>query len=56
MKVDGVPYRTIWLADDSWSVEVIDQTRLPHEFVTLSLRSLRDAVDPINDFGFAART
>ena len=30
MKIDGRPYRTIWLADDGWSVEIIDQTRLPH--------------------------
>jgi len=48
MKVDGVPYRTIWLADDGWSVEIIDQTRLPHDFVTLFVRTLDDAVDAIN--------
>ena len=28
MKIDGVPYRTIWLNDDGWSVEIIDQTVL----------------------------
>ncbi|MBM3503094.1 MAG: S-methyl-5-thioribose-1-phosphate isomerase [Alphaproteobacteria bacterium] len=33
MKVDGQPYRTIWLEPDGWSVAIIDQTRLPHEFV-----------------------
>jgi methylthioribose-1-phosphate isomerase len=43
VKVDGVPHRTIWLADDGWSVEIIDQTRLPHEFVTRSLSNLDDA-------------
>jgi methylthioribose-1-phosphate isomerase len=32
MKVDGRPYRTIWLAADGRSVEVIDQTKLPHAF------------------------
>jgi methylthioribose-1-phosphate isomerase len=47
VKVDGVPHRTIWLADDGWSVEVIDQTRLPHEFVTRSLSTLDDAVAAI---------
>ena len=47
MKVQGVPHRTIWLADDGWSVEVIDQTRLPHEFVTRSLETLDDAVAAI---------
>ena len=37
MRVDGKPYRTIWLAPDGWSVEIIDQTRLPHEFATTRL-------------------
>ena len=32
MNVNGKPYRTIWLGDDGWSVEIIDQTRLPHAF------------------------
>ena len=31
MKINGVSYRTIWLADDGL-VEIIDQTRLPHRF------------------------
>jgi methylthioribose-1-phosphate isomerase len=46
MKVDGKPYRTIWPADDG-TVEIIDQTRLPHEFVTLRLATLTDAADAI---------
>ena len=33
MKIDGKPYRTIWPVGDS-AVEVIDQTRLPHELAT----------------------
>jgi methylthioribose-1-phosphate isomerase len=38
MKIDGRPYRTIWLADNGWSVEIIDQTQLPHvlEIATLT--------------------
>jgi methylthioribose-1-phosphate isomerase len=47
VKVDGIPYRTIWVADDGWTVEIIDQTRLPHEFVVRSLRSVDDAVTAI---------
>ena len=47
MKVAGKSRRTIWLADDGWSVEVIDQTRLPHEFITRSLSTLDDAVAAI---------
>jgi methylthioribose-1-phosphate isomerase len=30
MRIDGVPYRTIWIdPDDGWSVRIIDQTMLP---------------------------
>jgi methylthioribose-1-phosphate isomerase len=36
MKINGVPYRTIWLAEDG-AVEIIDQTRLPHRFETARL-------------------
>ena len=49
MKVDGVPYRTIWLADDGWSVEIIDQTRLPFDFVTVRLKTIDDAARAIKD-------
>ena len=47
MRVDGKPYRTIWLADDGWSVEIIDQTRLPHEFATTRLTTLGEAAHAI---------
>ena len=41
MKINGKAYRTIWLAADGWSVEIIDQTRLPHALVVVPLRSMR---------------
>jgi methylthioribose-1-phosphate isomerase len=47
MKVDGKPTRTIWLEADGWSVGVIDQTQLPHRFVTLRLTTLADTVHAI---------
>ncbi|MBK8906659.1 MAG: S-methyl-5-thioribose-1-phosphate isomerase [Rhodospirillales bacterium] len=47
MKVDGRHYRSIWLAEDGWSVEIIDQTRLPHEFVTARLATIADATRAI---------
>jgi methylthioribose-1-phosphate isomerase len=47
MKVDGKPTRTIWLEADGWSVGVIDQTRLPHRFVTTRLVTLEDAARAI---------
>ncbi len=43
MKIDGTAYRTIWLNEDGWSVEIIDQTKLPHEFVTTRLATMEDA-------------
>ncbi|MFZ3033814.1 MAG: S-methyl-5-thioribose-1-phosphate isomerase [Parvibaculum sp.] len=49
MKIDGAHYRTIWIADDGWSVEVIDQTKLPHDFQTLRLASADDAARAIKD-------
>ena len=47
MKVDGTAYRTIWMADDGWSVEIIDQTRLPHDFTVATLRTCADAAAAI---------
>ncbi len=47
MNVDGKPYRTIWPGGDGRTVEIIDQTRLPHEFVTVVLRTPDDAVHAI---------
>ena len=49
MKVDGVSYRTIWLAEDGWAVEIIDQTRLPFEFVTVRLENVDDAAVAIRE-------
>lgn len=43
MRVDDRHYRSIWLADDGETVEIIDQTVLPHEFRIVRLESLDDA-------------
>jgi methylthioribose-1-phosphate isomerase len=47
MKVGGRPMRTIWLGTDRRTVEIIDQTRLPHELVIIALRTLDDAANAI---------
>lgn len=47
MKVNGKPTRAIWLETDGSTVGVIDQTRLPHHFVTLRLATLADTVRAI---------
>ncbi len=49
MRINGTAYRTIWPAADGRGVEIIDQTRLPHDFVTVTLRSLTDAATAIRD-------
>jgi methylthioribose-1-phosphate isomerase len=46
MKVRGVHYRTIWDNGDGF-VGIIDQTRLPHAFETLTLTTLADAARAI---------
>ncbi|HEX7499115.1 MAG TPA: S-methyl-5-thioribose-1-phosphate isomerase [Polyangia bacterium] len=49
MKVGGKHYRTIYPVDGGQVVEVIDQTRLPHEFALMRLHTLDDAVRAIAD-------
>jgi methylthioribose-1-phosphate isomerase len=46
VKIHGKPYRTIWTRPDE-TVEVIDQTKLPHEFATAVLRSAEDCAAAI---------
>jgi methylthioribose-1-phosphate isomerase len=47
MKVGSKAYRTIWLAADGQAVEIIDQTKLPHDFVTTRLENIQDAAHAI---------
>ncbi|HZA02098.1 MAG TPA: S-methyl-5-thioribose-1-phosphate isomerase [Hyphomicrobiaceae bacterium] len=47
MKIKGKHYRTIWLASNGWSVEIIDQTKLPHQLATASLNTCEAAADAI---------
>src|ERR1700758_3220495 len=48
MKVQGRPMRTIWLGRDGRTVEIIDQTRLPHELAIVRLEVLDDAARAIS--------
>ena len=47
MNVKGRPMRTIWLAPDGRTVEIIDQTKLPHELVIVRLNTLEQAARAI---------
>jgi methylthioribose-1-phosphate isomerase len=47
MKVDGRPYRSLWVEPDGWSVGAVDQRRLPHEFVIARLTDCEEAAEAI---------
>ncbi|MDE2357737.1 MAG: S-methyl-5-thioribose-1-phosphate isomerase [Alphaproteobacteria bacterium] len=46
MLIAGQPSRTIWPCADG-AVEILDQTRLPHEVRVVRLRTVTDAIDAI---------
>ena len=48
MLVNGKPFRTIWI-DKTNQVQIIDQTRLPHEFIIVTLNTVGDAAVAISD-------
>ena len=45
MKINGKEYRTIWF--ESNIVKIIDQTKLPHQFIIKELKSFNDVVNSI---------
>ena len=45
MKIDGKSYKTIWFENNL--VKIIDQTKLPHQFVIKDLRTIKDAINAI---------
>jgi methylthioribose-1-phosphate isomerase len=47
MRVNGIQRRTIWPGADGASVEIIDQTRLPHDFVIARLGTVDEAAHAI---------
>jgi len=47
MKIDGVPYRSIWLDEDGWSVRIIDQTKLPWSLTILTMTTADEMAEAI---------
>ena len=45
MKIDGKEYRTIWFENNV--VKIIDQTKLPHQFVIKDLKTVNDTINAI---------
>ena len=45
MRIQGKEYRTIWYENNV--VKIIDQTKLPHQFVIKDLNSVKDVINSI---------
>jgi len=45
MKIEGKEYRTIWFENNV--VKIIDQTKLPHQFIIKDLKTVKDAIKAI---------
>ena len=45
MKINGKTYRTIWFENNL--VKIIDQTKLPHQFITKELKTVKDSINAI---------
>ena len=45
MKIDGKSYRTIWFENNI--AKIIDQTKLPHQFVIKDLKTVKDSINAI---------
>ena len=47
MKIEGKEYRTIWFNEKNQVVKIIDQTKLPHQFIIKDLKTVKDAINAI---------
>ena len=45
MRINGSEYKTIWF--DNNTVKIIDQTKLPHQFIIKDLKTIKDAIHAI---------
>ena len=45
MRIEGKDYRTIWFENNV--VKIIDQTKLPHQFIIKELKTVKDAINAI---------
>ena len=45
MKIEGKSYKTIWFENNF--VKIIDQTKLPHQFIIKDLKTIKDAINAI---------
>jgi len=45
MQINGKAYRTIWFENNT--VKIIDQTKLPHQFIIKDLKTVKDSINAI---------
>lgn len=49
MKINGKHQRTVWVAEDGWTVEVLDQTKLPFDIEIIQLTTMELAATAIRE-------
>jgi len=54
MNIEGKAYRTIWFENNC--VKIIDQTKLPHQFVIKNLLTAKDSIKAIKTISFGLST
>ena len=47
MKIEKKEYRTIWFDEEKKVVKIIDQTKLPHQFIIKDIKTVKDAINAI---------
>ena len=47
MKIKNIEYRTIWFDENIQTLKIIDQTKLPHQFVIKDIKTVKDAINAI---------
>ena len=47
MKIENKEYRTIWFDETNQLVKIIDQTKLPHQFIIKDLSKVKDVINAI---------
>ena len=45
MRINNKKFRTIWFEENK--VKIIDQTKLPHQFIIKELKNVKDAINAI---------
>ena len=54
MKIEGKEYRTICFDEKNQVVKIIDQTKLPHQFIIKDLKTVKDAINAIKTMQYSS--